>query len=214
MQKETIYQLPDEWKWESLSKVSFIEDHLRKPVNSIERQRRVADKQDHELYPYYGATGQVGYIDSYLTDGNYILIGEDGAPFLDPFKAKAYEIKGKTWVNNHAHILRASNFFSPKFLLYYLNQFDYKDFVSGTTRLKLTKSSLLNIPVPVPPLGEQNRIVERIEELFSEFDNGVAKLKEIQKQLDIYQQTLLKHSFQKKGKEANFYSLKDICTII
>ncbi|MCH8569295.1 MAG: restriction endonuclease subunit S [Balneolales bacterium] len=190
--------IPETWIDVVLTDVAYIEDHLRKPINSAERQSRIEGKSISSLFPYYGATGQVGLIDSYLTDGDYVLIGEDGAPFFDPFRNKAYEIKGKTWVNNHAHILKANKFFSQKYLLHYLNQFDYKDYVSGTTRLKLTKGSLERFPLPLPPLNEQHRIVSKIEELFSELDNGVANLKLAQNQLKVYRQALLKYAFEGK----------------
>ena len=77
-------------------------DTLRKPINAKERQNRIEGKAASELYPYYEATGQVGYIDGYISDGEYVLLGEDGAPFLNPTATKAYLIHGKAWVNNHA----------------------------------------------------------------------------------------------------------------
>lgn len=193
-----LHELPQRWIWTNISEIAFIEDHLRKPVNSSERQRRIKDKDKSELFPYYGATGQVGFIDDFITDSEYILIGEDGAPFLDPLKDKAYGIKGKTWVNNHAHILKANKFFNQRFLLHYLNQFDYNNYVNGTTRLKLTKSSLTTIPVPLPPLNEQLRIVEKIEELFSELENGVEDLELARGQLKTYRQGILKWAFEGK----------------
>ena len=145
------------------------------------------------MFPYYGATGQVGYIDDYITDGEYVLLGEDGAPFLSAFAEKAYIINGKTWVNNHAHILKSHT--SNKFLCYYLNSFNFKGYVSGTTRLKLTQASMKQIMVPVPPLEEQHRIVTRIEELFSQLDSGVETLKKTKEQLKVYRQAVLKEAF-------------------
>ena len=168
-------------------------DTLRKPINSSERASRIKGKEQSELYPYYGATGQVGFIDDYITDGEYVLLGEDGAPFLDAFSKKAYIISGKTWVNNHAHVLRSKT--NNKFLCYYLNSFNYKGYVSGTTRLKLTQAEMKRIPVPVPPLSEQERIVARIEELFSQLDAGVETLKKTKAQLAVYRQAVLKEAF-------------------
>lgn len=169
-------------------------DTLRKPINSSERASRIKGKEQSELYPYYGATGQVGFIDDYITDGEYVLLGEDGAPFLDAFLNKAYIISGKTWVNNHAHVLRSKT--NNKFLCYYLNSFNYKGYVSGTTRLKLTQAEMKRIPVPVPPLSEQERIVARIEELFSQLDAGVETLKKTKAQLAVYRQAVLKEAFE------------------
>lgn len=182
------------WKTCNLEDACEILDNLRKPINSKEREKRIEGKKGSELYPYYGATGQVGFIDGYLTDGEFVLIGEDGAPFFDYSKDIAYMIKGETWVNNHAHILKS--YFNNKYLLHYLNQFNFNGYVSGTTRLKLTQSSLRKIPIEVAPLPEQHATVSKIEHLFSELDNGIANLKLVQEQLKVYRQAVLKKAFE------------------
>ena len=177
-----------------LEQAADILDSYRKPVNSKERLNLIKGKPLDELFPYYGATGQVGWIDSFLTDGEYILLGEDGAPFLNPYAEKAYIIYGKTWVNNHAHILRSKT--NNEFLCYYLNYFNYKNYVSGTTRLKLTQAQMRKIPIPNIPSDEQSRIVASIEELFSELDKAVGTLKTTKEQLEVYRQTILVDAFR------------------
>lgn len=177
-----------------LEQAADILDSYRKPVNSKERLNLNKGKPLDELFPYYGATGQVGWIDSFLTDGEYILLGEDGAPFLNPYAEKAYIIYGKTWVNNHAHILRSKT--NNEFLCYYLNYFNYKNYVSGTTRLKLTQAQMRKIPIPNIPSDEQSRIVASIEELFSELDKAVDTLKTTKEQLEVYRQTILVDAFR------------------
>ena len=161
-------QLPDGWTACRLEQVADILDNLRKPINSSERDSRIRNRQIDELYPYYGATGQVGLIDDYIINGNYLLLGEDGAPFLDKNAIKAYSISGKSWVNNHAHIL------SPKidfeFLQYSLNQIDYSEYVKGSTRLKLTQTDMRSIKIMLPPLAEQKRSKSKIQILFSQLD--------------------------------------------
>jgi len=165
---EQPYKVPENWVWVWLTE-GFAEclDQYRKPINATERASRTGN------VPYYGATGQVGWIDDYLTNEPLILIGEDGAPFFDFIKNKAYLIEGKAWVNNHAHILKS--FYGEKsnlFLMHYLNAFNYKGYVNGTTRLKLTQASLKTLPIPLPPLAEQHRIVSRIESLFEKLDQA------------------------------------------
>ena len=182
------------WEYKPLSEVAEIHDTRRKPINAKERAKRIEGKDETSLFPYYGATGQVGYIDDYLTDGEYVLLGEDGAPFLDAFASKAYIITGKAWVNNHAHILRSKG--DNRFLCYYLNHFDFHDYVSGTTRLKLTQEQMKRIPVPVLPIEEQQRIVARIEELFSQLDDAEATLQKTKAQLAVYRQAVLKEAFE------------------
>ncbi len=160
-----VNQLPQGWKEEELGNLVDIFDNLRKPVSSTERLLRIKNKDKSELYPYYGATGLVDYIDGYIFDGEYLLLGEDGCPFLEPLKDKAYIISGKTWVNNHAHVLRAKESkTSNKFLLYYLNKFDYNGIVSGATRLKLNQNSMKKIPVCYPTdKDEQEYIVKTLD---------------------------------------------------
>ena len=181
------------WNYVPFCQAVEVCDTQRKPINSKERSARIAGKELSELYPYYGATGQVGHIDGYITDGEYVLLGEDGAPFLNTFARKAYIISGKAWVNNHAHVLRSKT--NNKFLCYYLNCLNYKGYVSGTTRLKLTQAQMQRILVPVPDIEEQKRIVAKIEELFSELDNGVETLKKAKQQLAVYRQAILIHAF-------------------
>ena len=143
-------------------------DGQRVPINAEEREKRINGKTQSQLYPYYGATGQVGWIDGFLFDEELVLLGEDGAPFFDFSKHKAYIIKGKTWVNNHAHVLRAIlGITFNKFVCNYLNCFDYHGYVSGTTRAKLNQAPMRTIPIPLAPLPEQRRIVAKIEALFS-----------------------------------------------
>lgn len=186
----------ENWRYVPFCDAVEICDTLRKPINSKERAARITGKTQEELYPYYGATGQVGYIDGYLTNGEYVLLGEDGAPFLDMYAKKAYIISGKSWVNNHAHVLQSKS--NNKFLCYYLNYFNYKGYVSGTTRLKLTQAQMKRIMVPVPSEDEQERVVAKIEELFSELDNGVETLKKTKQQLAVYRQAVLKEAFEGK----------------
>lgn len=188
-----LIKLPSHWKSCYLEDIAEIHNNLRKPVNASERKKRVGP------YPYYGATGQVGWIDDFRQDGEFVLLGEDGAPFLDLVKEKAYIVTGKCWVNNHAHVLKGKDGIClNKYLLYSLNQTNFNGLVNGTTRLKLTQASLRKIPVNLAPFKEQQLIVAKIEELFSELDSGIASLKTAQQQLKIYRQSLLKHAFEGK----------------
>lgn len=186
-------KLPNGWVHLILDDIVDVHDNLREPVNSAERAKR------HGPYPYYGATGQVGWIDDYRQEGEFVLLGEDGAPFFDWIKDKAYLVSGKCWVNNHAHVLKGKEgICSNHYLLYALNQTDYRGYANGTTRLKLTQSAMRRIPVNLAPLKEQHRIVAKIAELFSELDKGVEYLKTAQAQLKVYRQALLKHAFEGK----------------
>ena len=164
--------LPKGWAVCHLEDVCQICDNQRQPINSTERQER--KKRAQTLYPYYGATGQVDWIDDYILDGTFILLGEDGAPFLDKFADKAYVVSGKIWVNNHAHILKPNC--DITYLTYYLNRYDYSECVNGSTRLKLTQADMKNMTIVLPPLAEQHRIAGRIDKIFRMLDAITAEL--------------------------------------
>jgi type I restriction enzyme S subunit len=160
-------ELPTSWALAPLRELVDMLDHRRIPVSAKERTRRLGQ------VPYYGATGQVGWIDEPLFNEDLLLLGEDGVQFFDHNKPKAYIVSGPSWVNNHAHVLRADELTtSNRYLFYFLNNFDYHGYATGTTRLKLTKSAMSEIPVKLPPLVEQHRIVAALEDHLSRLDVG------------------------------------------
>ena len=178
--------IPDGWGECSLRECVDVLDNERVPINSKERAKRVG------RVPYYGATGQVGWIDDYLFDEELLLLGEDGAPFLDKSKPIAYIVNGKSWINNHAHVLRAKSAkTSNKYLQYYLNSFDFADFVNGTTRLKLTQGAMNRIPVLLAPIPEQQRIVSKLEEVFGKVEACQSRLAKVSLLLTRFRQSVL-----------------------
>jgi type I restriction enzyme S subunit len=154
-----------------LDKVVEFLDSKRRPVT--ESARRAGS------YPYFGANGQQGTIDDYIFDEPLVLLAEDGGHFNTPERGIAYRISGKSWVNNHAHVLRPNDDMDLAFLCRVLENYDVTPFVTGTTRGKLTKSGASEILIPVPPLEEQKRIAEildRAEELRSKRREAIAQL--------------------------------------
>lgn len=164
---------PGTWETKRLDEVADILDSRRVPVNAKQRSTRSGP------IPYYGATGQVGWIDDYLFDEEIVLLGEDGAPFLEMSKQKAYLVRGRSWVNNHAHVLRTKNGVPSLYLKYWLDRLDYRPFVNGTTRLKLTQAEMRRIPVPLAPERERDEIVAEIEKQFSRLDEAIANLQRV-----------------------------------
>ena len=183
---------PKGWEIANLEDVVDILDSKRVPINAKERGTRVGQ------VPYYGATGQVGWIDDYLFDEELVLLGEDGAPFLDAAKQKAYIVRGKSWVNNHAHVLRARSNIPNAYIKYFLDTVDYHEFVSGTTRLKLNQAAMRRIPVPLAPRDERTRIVAEIDRQFSRHDEAVANLKRVKANLKRYKAAVLKAAVEGK----------------
>jgi len=146
------------WKTVPLGELCDVLDHKRKPIT----------KRDREAgeYPYYGATGVLDYVAGYLFDEPLVLVGEDGAKWASG-ENTAFAVEGKIWVNNHAHVLRPHRtVVLDNWLIYHLNHSDLIEFVSGLTVPKLNQGCLREIPVPVPALAEQQRIVGLLDEAF------------------------------------------------
>ena len=144
-------------------------DFMRKPVK--------ASNRIEGPYPYYGANGQQGTINDYIFDEPLILVAEDGGHFFDPLRPIAYRIEGKTWVNNHAHVLRPKGI-EATFLSHALNIVSYSSYIDGSTRDKLNQSKMKEIPVPFPPNEECRKIGERIREIESNL-SGIIKSTQI-----------------------------------
>ncbi len=128
-------------------------DSLRIPVSDEERQKRKGD------IPYYGANGRVGVIDKSLFDEKLLLLSEDGGSW-GPNERCAYIISGKSWVNNHAHVLRCRRNTDIRFLMYFLNYVDLRSHISGTTRGKLNQQRMNQIKVFLPEITIQRKIAK------------------------------------------------------
>jgi len=134
--------------------VQFL-DNRRKPVREKERIEGP--------YPYYGANGQQGSIDSFIFDEPTILLAEDGGHFENPDRGIAYKVEGQYWVNNHAHVLKPNEETDINFLCHALKNHDVTSYINGTTRAKLTKGNAERILLPSPPLEEQKRIASILD---------------------------------------------------
>lgn len=114
------------------------------------------------IYPYYGASGIVDYVNGYLFDDDLILLGEDGENILSRNLPLAFRVSGKVWVNNHAHVMKPLSSADIDFLTAYLESLDYRDYNTGTAQPKLNKQSCLRIPVALPPIEEQRAIAQTL----------------------------------------------------
>lgn len=155
---ELLTQSGEDWVERKLPEVVEVLDRMRKPINSTEREERKG------TIPYYGANGQTGWIDEFIFNEELVLLGEDAIDFADPSARKAYLIQGPSWVNNHAHVLRADKrIVNSYFLMESLNKVDYSRYVSFGTRSKLTQASMNGIKLLVPPLKIQDKFVNLLE---------------------------------------------------
>ena len=142
----------------SLEKCVTIRDEMRKPINGVTR----AKMQAGELFPYYGATGQVGTINEYLSDFEALCIAEDCGNY-GPNEESTYVISGKCWVNNHAHLIQCNKNVDIRYLQHYLNFLDIRQYINGATRSKLTQSALKTLPILVPSVDQQLEFKRTIE---------------------------------------------------
>ena len=175
-------------EWKTLGEICKNLDSQRRPITSSKRKKGI--------YPYYGASGIVDFVESYIYEGDYLLVSEDGANLLARNTPIAFSISGKNWVNNHAHVLKFDTYEGRKFVEYYLNQIDLKPYISGAAQPKLNQNNLNSIPIPLPPLSEQRRIVEildRFDTLTNSISEGLPREISLRrKQYEYYRDALLR----------------------
>ena len=182
-------ELPEGWGWGQIAGVSECLDSLRVPINKAERLKRQGE------IPYYGANGQVGWIDDYLFDEPLILVVEDET-FTGREKPFSYKVTGKSWVNNHAHILKPLAGIELDYLNYQLFFYPFTERTTGTTgRKKLTQEALMTSPVRVCSTLEQVEIVSQLESKLSEADQLDQTLATALQQADALRQSILKKAF-------------------
>ena len=154
--------------------VEFL-DYRRRPI-------RRADRKPGP-YPYYGATGVVDHVDRYLFDEPLVLVGEDGAKW-GAGEQTAYRVSGKYWVNNHAHILRPRrNLILDQYFQEVLNELDLRPYVAGVTVSKLTQERLKGIPILLPPLERQRKIIIKIEQYESAIEAAMQTIAGLERKL-------------------------------
>lgn len=194
-----------EWETKRIGDLCDVLDSQRKPITK-------RDRTSGE-YPYYGATGIVDYVDGFIFDEPLVLIGEDGAKW-EAGENSAFAVTGKCWVNNHAHVLRPHrNTLIDNWLVHYLNHSDLSEFVNGLTVPKLNQGSLREIPIPVPPLPEQKRIVGMVDEAFAELATAQANAeKNLQNARSLFE-SHLESVFTNRGKAWTEKRLGDLCHI-
>lgn len=194
------------WEIRNLGDVSENLDSQRKPIT---KRNRIGGP-----IPYYGATGIVDYINDHLFNEKLVLLGEDGAKWSSGDKS-AFIINGKTWVNNHAHVLKPNRkILSDEWLVYNLNYQDLSPYISGMTVPKLNQGRMNEIPIPLPPLSEQKRIVAILDEAFAAIDRAKANVeKNLQNARELFE-SYLQGVFGNPGADWEEKKLGDIAKLI
>ena len=164
-EQDMPFEVPQGWVWTTLESCTINRDNERIPVASA-----IRSKQQHKKYDYYGAAGIIDKVDNYIFNERLLLVGEDGANLLSRAKNNAFFAEGKFWVNNHAHILDSYPKKVLDFVAIVINSMNLEMYISGSAQPKLSQDNLNRIPIPLPPLAEQQRIVAEIERWFSLID--------------------------------------------
>lgn len=169
-----------------LKYICSILDQYRKPISADKRSQTGS-----VLYDYYGASGAIDKIDDYTIDDHVMLIGEDGANLRMRNLPLMYEVNGKAWINNHAHILKPTERVDFYYLFYALEGLDITPYITGSAQPKLSQENLQNIWVPLPDFEEQQEIATYIRSKCAEIDKLIAKKEQLVKELESYKKSLI-----------------------
>jgi len=167
---EVPFPVPSNWLWAAFGDITISRDGERIPVSREEREQRA------KVYDYYGASGVIDKIDGFLFDKPLLLIGEDGANLINRSTPIAFIARGKYWVNNHAHVLDGLSEGFLRYVELFINAIDLKPYVTGTAQPKMNQAKMNSIPVALPPLAEQHRIVAKVDALMTLCDRLEASL--------------------------------------
>ena len=156
--------LPDGWRIGTVGEIIEIHDSKRIPLSGADRT-----KMEKKIYPYYGAASLMDFVDNYIFDGKYLLLGEDGTVVDDAGYPILQYVWGQFWVNNHAHILTGRLGYDVESLYMLFKQTPVKSIVTGAVQPKISQANLRSVQVVIPPehnLREYNDLVEPLFSLF------------------------------------------------
>jgi type I restriction enzyme S subunit len=176
---------PKGWEKVTFGHLVKNEDGKRIPLKDSDRRNRQG------IYPYYGASGIIDYIDDYIFDGEKLLIAEDGANLVARVTPIAFIASGKFWVNNHAHVVSYNGRADLQFLCNLINLINIKGYISGSAQPKLNQSNLNRIFMILPPLPVQQEFVNLVKDIEAE----KTRQAESKKKLDELFQSLMQRAF-------------------
>lgn len=141
-----------EWEEKKLGEVCQFLDGKRKPLKETDR------KKIQGIYPYYGASGVIDYVNDYIFNEDIVLLGEDGENIISRNLPLVFKVTGKCWVNNHAHVLKPASGYNIDFLVSNMERISYLKYNTGTAQPKLNQDVCKKITLPFPCLQEQQKI--------------------------------------------------------
>lgn len=193
--KTSLGVIPQEWEISTLNNACNFLDSQRIPIKDSDRIKEPG------IYPYYGASGIIDYINKYIFDDELILLAEDGANIINRSTPIAFLVNGKIWVNNHAHVLKVKSQFDRYYLCAYLESLRYDKYNTGTAQPKLNKDICKKIPVLMPPLSEQRKIAQILEL----WDKAIAKQSQLIEKLELRKKGLMQQLLNGKRRLPGFY---------
>lgn len=175
-----IEDASDEWEVGKLGDYIEIHDSKRVPLSNIEREKM----KDGTLYPYYGASTIMDYVNDYLFEGEYILMGEDGTVETEDGYPVLQYATGKFWVNNHAHVLTAKKPFNNYFMWFFLKQCNISNIVTGAVQPKINQENLKNIDILIPNLNLINSANQFFANIFAKVLGNLEQIRTLSKLRD------------------------------
>ena len=157
--------MPSNWHVGTVSEITTLHDSKRIPLSGRERANLA------KIYPYYGATSIMDYVDKYLFDGIYLLLGEDGSVIDDKGFPILQYVDGKFWVNNHAHIITGKNGFSVEMLYLLFSLTNVQSIVTGAVQPKISQSNLNKVNVVIPSQEDCIKFDSVVQPFFAQIRN-------------------------------------------
>jgi len=169
-------ELPEGWRFGNLGEVIENFDSQRIPIAS--------DKREKWIYPYYGATWINDYVEDYIFDWIYTLLGEDGSVIKDNGKPFTQYVWWKIWVNNHAHVLQGKDWFSTELIKIILDHTNITPYVNWAVQLKINQTNMNSIPIVIPIKEKLDEINTLIQPIFSKIRSNIEQIQSISKARD------------------------------
>lgn len=158
-------EMPPDWRLGTVSEIIELHDSKRIPLSSRERANLA------KIYPYYGATSVMDYVDRYLFDGIYLLLGEDGTVVDSKGFPILQYVEGKFWVNNHAHIITGKNGFTVETLYLLFSLTNVQSIVTGAVQPKISQANLNKVSVVIPSEAELSAFNSIVQPIFAQIRN-------------------------------------------
>lgn len=184
----------EDWVEKKLGDIVDTYDYLRKPLSGQQREKMA------KIYPYYGAASLMDYVENYIFDGIYLLLGEDGTVSDENGCPSLQYVWSKFWVNNHAHVLTGKNGYSTEMLYILLKQTNIHSIITGAVQPKINQANLLNLPVVCPPKDILNKYNEIIQPLFTQLRINSEQIKNLSTLRDTLLPKLMKEKKYKPNK--------------